>query len=44
MSNEEKFKGLKQQMIQENEEKYGDELRQSYGDERIEAANKKFIV
>ena len=42
MSNEEKFKGLKQQMIQENEEKYGDELRQSYGDERIEAANKKF--
>ena len=27
-SNEEKFKGLKQQMIQENEEKYGDELRQ----------------
>ena len=26
MSNEEKFKGLKQQMIQENEEKYGDEL------------------
>jgi len=31
MSNQEKFEGLKQQLIKDNEEKYGDEIRAKYG-------------
>lgn len=42
MSNQDKFKGLKQQLLKENEQKYGDELRQTYGNKKIEASNKQF--
>ena len=42
MSHQDKFKGLKQQLLQENEQKYGDELRQTYGNKKIEASNIQF--
>ena len=43
MKNEEKFKGLKQKMLQENEEKYGEEIRQKYGEERVNQSNERFM-
>ncbi|QWB95277.1 MerR family transcriptional regulator [Mycoplasmatota bacterium] len=39
MNNEDKFKGLKEKDILENEEKYGDELRLTYGDKTIDESN-----
>lgn len=41
MSNKEKFEGFKQKMIDENEKKYGEEIREKYGDETIDKSNKK---
>lgn len=41
MSNKEKFEGFKQKMIEENEKKYGKEIREKYGDEAIDKSNKK---
>ena len=41
MSNKEKFEGFKQNMIEENEQKYGQEIREKYGEEMIEESNKK---
>ena len=35
-----KFEAFKQQKVQENEEKYGKEIREKYGNETIEQANK----
>ena len=42
MSDKEKFEGFKQNLIEENEKKYGKEIRERYGDEVIEQSNKKF--
>ncbi|MDR7855034.1 MerR family transcriptional regulator [Tissierella sp.] len=42
MSDKEKFEGFKQTMIDDNEEKYGKEARERYGDEVVEKSNKKF--
>lgn len=42
MTDEEKFEGLKEKMIQENEEKFGEEARSLYGDESVDASNAKF--
>ncbi|WP_436860790.1 MerR family transcriptional regulator [Staphylococcus caeli] len=42
MQDKEKFEGFKAQKIQENENKYGDEMRASYGDETIDQSNQKF--
>lgn len=42
MSNEEKFEGFKQQMIDDNEAKYGKEIRQKYGDDTVDQSNEKF--
>lgn len=42
MSNEEKFEGLKKKMIQTNEEKYGKEIREKYGEDTINESYKKF--
>ncbi|OBZ15158.1 MerR family transcriptional regulator [Bacillus sp. FJAT-26390] len=39
MTNKEKFEGFKQQMIDENEKKYGNEIREKYGDEQAERSN-----
>jgi len=41
MSDKQKFEGFKRRLIEENEAKYGDEIREKYGNERVEAANAK---
>ncbi len=41
MTNEEKFKVMKQTILSETEQTYGDELRQIYGDAMMLDANKK---
>lgn len=43
MSNKEKFQGLKEHMVKENEEKYGQEVRGKYGDKVVDASNKKVL-
>ncbi|MFP7478828.1 MerR family transcriptional regulator [Terribacillus saccharophilus] len=42
MSDSEKFKGFKEQKIAENEANYGEEIREAYGKEAVEASNQKF--
>ncbi len=42
MSNKEKFQGFKKDIIQKNEEKYGREIREKYGDKKVNESNKKF--
>ena len=41
MSDKEKFEGFKQEMIDRNEDEYGQEVREKYGDEVVEASNRK---
>jgi len=41
MSNKEKFEGFKQKLIDENEKKYGKEIREKYGDEKVNESNIK---
>lgn len=41
MTDNEKFKGFKQELINRNEAQYGNETRAAYGDAAVEAANKK---
>ncbi|NHN33031.1 MerR family transcriptional regulator [Paenibacillus agricola] len=41
MANAEKFEGFKQQLIEDNEQQYGKEIRAKYGDERIDKSNSK---
>ncbi|MGY0373158.1 MerR family transcriptional regulator [Clostridium sp. JNZ J1-5] len=41
MSDKEKFEGFKQKMIDDNEKKYGEEIRAKYGDEQVDKSNKK---
>lgn len=41
MSDSEKFEGFKQKLINENEEKYGEEIRAKYGSETIDRSNEK---
>ncbi len=41
MSDQEKFEGFKQRLIEENERKYGKEIREKYGDETVEQSNGK---
>ncbi len=42
MSSEEKFEGFKRRLIDENEKKYGKEVRARYGDEAVERSNQAF--
>jgi len=42
MSDNEKFEGLKERLINENEEKYGAEIRAKYGDETVDKSNNRF--
>lgn len=42
MSNQEKFEGLKKQLLTENEAKYGKEIREAYGESQTEQSNQKF--
>lgn len=41
MSDREKFEGFKQKMIDDNEKKYGERIREKYGDEIVNQSNKK---
>jgi DNA-binding transcriptional MerR regulator len=41
MTDREKFEGFKQKMIDDNEKKYGKEIRAQYGDDTINKSNKK---
>lgn len=43
MSNKERFQGFKENMVKENEEKYGKEVRGKYGDKVMDASNKKVL-
>lgn len=42
MSDKEKFEGFKKKLIDENEEKYGKEVREKYGDDVADASNARF--
>lgn len=42
MSNKEKFNGFKKKAIEDNEKKYGQEIRNKYGDKTVDSSNKKF--
>ncbi|NLG10345.1 MAG: MerR family transcriptional regulator [Coriobacteriaceae bacterium] len=42
MSDAQKFEAFKQKALRENEEKYGEEIREKYGDETVRASNTKF--
>lgn len=41
MTNQEKFEGFKQNLVEENENKYGAEVRAKYGDEVVNKSNQK---
>lgn len=41
MTNEAKFEGFKEKLIEENEKQYGEEIRAKYGNETIDASNAK---
>ena len=43
MTDQEKFAALKRELIEENEEKYGKELREKYGDSMIENSNQNML-
>ena len=43
MKDNEKFKGFKKSLIEENEKKYGSELREKYSSKTIEESNKKLM-
>jgi DNA-binding transcriptional MerR regulator len=42
MSDKEKFEAFKKDALQENERRYGTEIRERYGDAEVEASNQKF--
>lgn len=41
MSDKEKFQGFKKKLIEDNEKKYGKEIREKYGDEAVNKSNAK---
>lgn len=43
MSDQEKFAGFKKTMIDENEKKYGKEIREKYGNDTVEKSNAKLM-
>lgn len=43
MTDNEKFEGFKQKIIDENEKKYGEEIRAKYGEDTVNQSNKKII-
>lgn len=42
MTDKEKFAAFKQKMLDDNDRKYGREIREKYGEEAVEKSNKKF--
>lgn len=43
MTDEQRFEGLKKEMINTNEQKYGAEIRQKYGDQAIDESNEHIL-
>lgn len=43
MTDKERFEGFKENLIQNNEEEYGREVRERYGDETMDASNNKLM-
>jgi DNA-binding transcriptional MerR regulator len=43
MTDEEKFEGLKKKLVEENEERYGAEARELYGDAAVDESNAKLM-
>lgn len=43
MSDQEKFSGFKQKLLNDNEKKYGKEVREKYGDEAVDKSNEKVM-
>lgn len=43
MSIKEEFEGFKKELVEKNEEKYGKEIREKYGDETVDASNAKMM-
>ena len=43
MTDQEKFKYFKQQKLAENEEKYGQEIREKYSEEAVQKSNQKWL-
>lgn len=43
MSDEEKFEGFKKDLIEKNEQTYGEEIRKVYGDEKVDASQAKLM-
>lgn len=43
MNDKEKFEGFKKKLVDDNEEKYGKEIREKYGDSKVDQSNKKFL-
>lgn len=41
MSDKDKFQGFKNKLVEENEKKYGEEIREKYGNVTVEKSNKK---
>ena len=41
MSDKERFQAFKERVVKGNEERYGAEIREKYGDEELDAANRK---
>lgn len=42
MSDQEKFEGFKKELLEQNEEKYGKEIREKYGEDSVQEGYKKF--
>lgn len=43
MTDKEKFEGFKQKLVDENEDKYGREIREKYGDKAVNESNNKLL-
>lgn len=43
MSDKEKFEGFKKDLVKQNEEKYGKEIREEYGDKQVDESNAKML-
>ncbi|RLQ94237.1 MerR family transcriptional regulator [Falsibacillus albus] len=43
MTNQDKFEGFKKEMVEDNEKKYGEEIRSKYGNEAVEQSNAKVM-
>ena len=43
MKDNEKFEGFKKKLVEDNEQKYGQEIREKYGEETVKASNAKLM-